>query len=147
MIALLVLVYVVALLFAASLTYRHACNDSPVQYYADPRRSTAEIATSNEEDFLEAFNKPPIDVQLQVTGLRPVPMMLAHLVDNVVEWQGNWYCADFSFSLDLSSWLEPIYAQPELNEGGSPPYVAALSATDAAELRNFLETDTNEAKL
>ena len=34
---LVLLVYFVALSFSANLTYRHACNNSPVTYYSDPR--------------------------------------------------------------------------------------------------------------
>eukprot|EP00440_Ansanella_granifera_P056067 gb/GFBE01060770.1/.p1 GENE.gb/GFBE01060770.1/~~gb/GFBE01060770.1/.p1 ORF type:complete len:363 (+),score=62.60 gb/GFBE01060770.1/:1-1089(+) len=128
--------YYIALLLSASLSYRQAMNQSPVKYYGDPRVLDEVVESSNEEEFLEAFNQPPKDVQLRVTGLQPIPMMVAGLIDNAIEYQGGYYRAAFSYGLDLSEWLVP-------GTRGTQD-TAELSAPDAEALRGFLQEDSND---
>ncbi|CAK0809919.1 unnamed protein product [Prorocentrum cordatum] len=105
---LLLLAYLVALAFSASIAYRQASNESPVTYYADPR-SHQIVAEGHElPDFLEAFGQPPREVHLEVTGLVPMFMLPNFLTEASVEWLGSRYAVAFSFALDLAPWVRPV---------------------------------------
>merc|ERR1740120_558768 len=63
---LLLLAYIGSLLFSASIAYRQSMNGSPVTYYADPRFYNLTTDAEDVDSFLEIFNQPPSDAQLQV---------------------------------------------------------------------------------
>merc|ERR1719296_85125 len=94
------------------MSYYQAKNNHPVTFYADPRCDATTVGGHDPMAFLEAFNQPPKDVQLQVTGLVPLRIFPSHLVDTAVTWLGVRYRVAFSFALDLSPWL--------IRDGGGP---------------------------
>eukprot|EP00931_Biecheleriopsis_adriatica_P008414 TRINITY_DN109602_c0_g1_i1.p1 TRINITY_DN109602_c0_g1~~TRINITY_DN109602_c0_g1_i1.p1 ORF type:complete len:439 (-),score=87.68 TRINITY_DN109602_c0_g1_i1:29-1249(-) len=140
MVLLLMLVaYFVSLLFSASLAFRQACNDSPIKFYGDPRVNGNMLDSNDLDEFLEAFNGPPSQVQLQVQGLIPVRGLLAHMLDSSVQWQGNHYLPAFSYCLDLSSWLVPGE-----RDGTADDRTDGVSSEDVAELDRFLQENQND---
>lgn len=95
-------VYVVVLWFIATLTFRHASNNSPVTYYSDPRSHDLVMEGHDLDAFLYTFNQPPKNIALQVTGFEPVP----DEVLNSIRWNGENLQTVFTFSLDLSPWVQ-----------------------------------------
>lgn len=95
-------VYVVVLWFIATLTFRHASNNSPVTYYSDPRSHDLVMEGHDLDAFLYTFNQPPKNIALQVTGFEPVP----DDVLNSIRWNGENLQTVFTFSLDLSPWVQ-----------------------------------------
>lgn len=163
---LLLLAYTGSLAFSASLAYRQAANDSPVTYYADPRFYNHAVDTDDLETFLDVFNQPPKDVQLQVSGLLPLPPLPEYADNAAVEWLGTRYRAAFSFALDLSPWVvrhgegsdagsrvpETTQAREETDErrtavaGGSTEEAATVgvSARDLEKLHDWLAHNRND---
>eukprot|EP00930_Biecheleria_cincta_P044516 TRINITY_DN30620_c0_g1_i1.p1 TRINITY_DN30620_c0_g1~~TRINITY_DN30620_c0_g1_i1.p1 ORF type:complete len:435 (+),score=67.35 TRINITY_DN30620_c0_g1_i1:116-1420(+) len=152
---LLLISYFTSLLFSASMAYRQACNASPVKYYGDPRIDDIVVDSNNPHEFLEAFNQPPKLVRLQVQGLTPIHRMLPHMIDSVVEWKDGYYQYDFSFSLDLSTWVVPVTDRAEANlagESNDGGHISArsesvgdgLSEADVSSLGEFLRTNSND---
>ncbi|CAK9038985.1 unnamed protein product [Durusdinium trenchii] len=142
---LMVAAYFIALLFTASLAYRQATNNSPVRFYADPRVEALMIDSSDLDDFIWTFIQPPKTVQLCVQGLMPLPALLAHLAENVVEWQGGYYRHIFSFSLDLTPFL--VHAEPQdrsTTSAESDSVAGGISEDEIKLLRRFLQENTNE---
>lgn len=137
---LLLAAYAGSLAFSATLAYRQSLNSSPVNYYADPRYYTQVIETHDLEDFLDAFNHPPKDVQLQITGFVPLPPLHESFVDAAVDWLGSRYRVAFSFALDLSPWVVHDDREPATGIGSG----AGVSTEDLERLRDFLEHDTND---
>lgn len=140
---LLLLAYTGSLLFSASIAYRQAMNESPVVYYADPRLHNLTMETEDVESFLEIFNQPPGDAQLQVTGLVPLPPLPDYVVDAAVMWLGARYRIAFSFALDLSPWLVRCGDDGNTDEGESG-WAAGVPHEDIERLRQYLEQDTND---
>lgn len=102
MMLLLVGIYFVGLWFFTHLIYRQVSNDSPVTYYADPRFHTLAMEGHDLDVFVDTFNQPPKNMALQVTGYRPVP---EDMYDGV-SWRGENFQMAFTFSLDLSPWVQ-----------------------------------------
>eukprot|EP00441_Pelagodinium_beii_P015696 CAMPEP_0197665950 /NCGR_PEP_ID=MMETSP1338-20131121/60977_1 /TAXON_ID=43686 ORGANISM="Pelagodinium beii, Strain RCC1491" /NCGR_SAMPLE_ID=MMETSP1338 /ASSEMBLY_ACC=CAM_ASM_000754 /LENGTH=372 /DNA_ID=CAMNT_0043244891 /DNA_START=97 /DNA_END=1212 /DNA_ORIENTATION=+ len=135
---LLLAAYFVALIFSATLIHRQATNASPIIYYADPRYSDAVVDSNDLDEYLEAFNQPPTDVQLHVRGLVPLPGLLPHVVDDSVElWQGLYYRYAFSFSLDLTPWIVA-------EDGEAGDVRNGMPEDDLKTLAEFLETNSND---
>jgi len=139
---LLLLGYFVALMFTASLIYKQATNTSRIIYYADPRCSDAVLDNKELEDFLDVFNQPPVDVQLQVQGLVPLPALMAHVVDDSVEWQGLYYRYAFSYSLDVTPWLEAV--EHDVEDGDGEDLKSGMTEKDLQCLSDFLANDNND---
>jgi len=137
---LLLVAYLGCLAFSANLAYRQSLNNSPVTYYGDPRYYTQTIDTHDLEDFLEAFNTPPKEAQLQITGFEPLPPLHESFVDAAVDWLGSRYRISFSFALDLSPWVVHDGGQAAAGAGSG----AGVSVEDLERLRDFLEHDTND---
>lgn len=124
---LVVMVYFVALWFSATLTFRQACNNSPVTYYADPRFHNLVMEGNDLDVFLDAFNQSPKNIALQVSGFVAVP----DDIQGSVRWQGENFQTAFTFSLDLSPWVQramrtsaacPRQQVRSLNEGVLPEH-------------------------
>jgi len=98
---LLIGLYLNALLLSGVLAYRQARNDSRVQFYADPRVDGSVSHTFNMADFLEAFNQPPKNVYVRVSGYTHAPLH----APGCFSWRGLNYNLAFSFCLDISPWL------------------------------------------
>lgn len=150
---LLLLAYFTSLFFSASMAYRKATNHSPVKYYADPRVDDAVIDSSNVHDFLETFNQPPQNVQLQIQGLSPLRRMIPHIIDGVVEWKETYYRYDFSYSLDLTPWVVPVtnrgeasgeHEQASAARENGESVSAGLSEADVGIVGNFLQSNSND---
>lgn len=94
-------VYLVTLWFSASLTYRQACNNSPVTYYSNPRLHNLAMEGHELDEFMGTFNQAPKNITLQVSGFVPVT---EEMVGNV-HWRGENFQVAFTFSLDLSPWV------------------------------------------
>jgi len=139
---LLLVAYIGSLLFSAVIAHRHAHNDSPVTYYADPRFHNLTTDCDDAESFLEAFNQPPTDAQLQVVGLVPLPLIPDYVVDAGVTYFGARYRMAFSFALDLSPWLVPLGSRPA--DGGSEDWSVGVAQEDVERLRAYLSSDTND---
>merc|ERR1719323_982153 len=58
---LLLLAYIGALFFSATVAYQQAGHNSRVTYYADPRFHNITMDGDDAEAFLETFNRPPND--------------------------------------------------------------------------------------
>eukprot|EP00933_Yihiella_yeosuensis_P017215 TRINITY_DN14446_c0_g1_i1.p1 TRINITY_DN14446_c0_g1~~TRINITY_DN14446_c0_g1_i1.p1 ORF type:complete len:456 (-),score=52.77 TRINITY_DN14446_c0_g1_i1:100-1467(-) len=136
---LLFLVYMLTLAFSASLAYRQSSNNSAVQYYADPRISSMAVESNDFEDFLDAFDHGPKDVQLRVSGLVPIPPFLEHMFESTVEHRGSWHRVVFSFALDLSPWLMRTRASSGDDSPGT-----GMSQEDLETLRQFVAENTND---
>jgi len=134
----LLLGYVCCLAFGVVSSYRQSRNSSPVKYYADPRFYTHSVESEELEDFLSAFNVPPEDAQLQITGFVPAPAFEERLPDAAVAWLDSRYRVAFSFALDLSLWLVPD--DRVVGTGG----VTGVSAEDLECLADFLHHDEND---
>lgn len=138
-ILLLTFVYLTTLLFSACLAHRQAYNNSPVKYYADPRRFDEIVDESSVEAFLEAFNQPPKSALLKVSGYLPVrPATLGSFF-----WKGQHFITSFAFSLDLSPWVR----RSRLNsneQSGAEDAKDGIRAEDISKLSNFLSTDVND---
>jgi hypothetical protein len=141
-ILLLMLAYIGALLFSASIAYRQAANDSPVTYYADPRHQQAAVEGHDLPQFLEAFGQPPRDVHLTVTGLIPMPPLPDFLAEASVEWLGSQYAVAFSFALDLAPWVRR--AQVDSQGSLAVGFEAGIEPQDVPALEAFLEHDRND---
>ncbi|CAK9024141.1 Probable serine/threonine-protein kinase DDB_G0267514 [Durusdinium trenchii] len=103
------------------------------------------IDSSDLDDFIWTFIQPPKTVQLCVQGLMPLPALLAHLAENVVEWQGGYYRHIFSFSLDLTPFL--VHAEPQdrsTTSAESDSVAGGISEDEIKLLRRFLQENTNE---
>jgi len=98
---LVLVVYMIALGFSMNLTYRQACNRSPVTYYADPRFHNLGMEGNDIDVFLSTFNQPPKNISLRVAGFLPV----ADDLDGSVQWRGENFQTAFTFSLDLTPWM------------------------------------------
>jgi hypothetical protein len=145
----LLLAYIGSLVFSASLAYRHASNNSPVTYYADPRTQASTVDGNDVEKFTAAFNHPPKDVHLQVMGLVPLLPLPDFVMNAGFEWLGARYRIEFSFALDLSAWLVRDGEPPPRSANGGlsieeEESMAGVSEQQIAKLRNWLESDTND---
>lgn len=138
---LVLMVYMVALAFSASLSYRHSCNNSPVTYYSDPRFNNLCMVGNDLDVFLDSFNQAPKNISLQVAGFVQVPEEM----NGSVRWRGNDFQVAFTFSLDLSPWVvrdsqmtreTPIQQQRSLQDGVLPE--------DRSNLHNYLTNDAND---
>lgn len=138
---LLLLAYMGSLMFSASIAYRQARNSSPVTFYADPRFHSTTVDSEDVETFLEAFNQPAADAQLQVTGLVPLPPLPDYVVDAAVTWLGSRYMVAFSFALDLSPWLVPLGSSAD---GRNSDWSAGVAQEDVERLRTYLASDKND---
>lgn len=125
-------IYLVALWLSATLTYRQASNNSPVTYYADPRFHSVVMEGHDLDTFLETFNQAPKNITLQVTGFLPVPDEMM----GSVQWRGENFQVAFTFSLDLSPWVErsthtagtgPSQQVRSLHDGVLPEHRSILS--------------------
>lgn len=125
-------IYMVALWLSATLTYRQASNRSPVTYYADPRFHSVVMEGHDLDTFLETFNQAPKNITLQVTGFLPVPDEMM----GSVQWRGENFQVAFTFSLDLSPWVEratrtggtgPNQQVRSLHDGVLPEHRSILS--------------------
>jgi len=142
---LLLLAYLVALAFSASIAYRQASNESPVTYYADPR-SHQIVAEGHElPDFLEAFGQPPREVHLEVTGLVPMFMLPNFLTEASVEWLGSRYAVAFSFALDLAPWVRPVPRTAGHGDtGATDGPETGITPVELAILESFLDCNEND---
>lgn len=144
---LLLLAFMFALAFCASVVYGQSFNNSAVTYYADPRFHTMTVDSHDLEDFLMVFNQSPRDMQLQVIGMVPITPFPAQ--ETAVDWIGHQHRVSFAFALDLSPWVTPdgasagfIGAQAEAELG-----VAAslgIKESDLQKLREFLRHNRND---
>mmetsp|Transcript_43444 Transcript_43444/g.86206 ORF Transcript_43444/g.86206 Transcript_43444/m.86206 type:complete len:421 (-) Transcript_43444:21-1283(-) len=149
--ALLLLVFVTyagCLIFSASLAYRQAFNNSPIDYYADPRFYTPAqaIESCDAEGFLDTFNTPPQVVHLHVYGLLPVSPLEEHVLDSAFEWGGPRQRVAFSFALDLSPWVVRGLDNPSTrsaNPSGGNNAVG-VSQQDVEHLQDFLDRNQND---
>lgn len=145
---LLLLAYTGSLAFSASLVYRQAGNDSPILYYADPRFHNIAVDEDDIEGFLEAFNQPPKETHLQVTGLLPLPNLPESFLDHGVDWMGSRYRVAFSFALDLSPWI--VRCEVPTDEGQGQGAIAqseaadGIRAGDLQRLADFLAYNRND---
>jgi len=116
---LLLVAYMGSLLFSANIAYRQACNESPVTYYADPRYFTNVLCGSEVEGFMEAFDQPPKDIQLQIMGLEPVDSSGFDFPPPgpAITRNGRYYTVAFAFGLDLTPWIEKVD-----DNGGHQPH-------------------------
>jgi len=115
---------------------------SPVTYYAC--HGVGAMEGHDAVSFLSAFNHPPRQVLLQVTGLLPPEQP----TDEVDEDEAPQIA--FNFGLDLSSWV----VREEWSLGCSPdgedsagrrePLLAGIQAEELERLQRFLEADTND---
>lgn len=139
---LFVLVYFGSLIFCLSVSYQQAQNTSHVAYYADPRFDTFTLDgdSCDSNAFLEAFNQPPKDAQLQVTGLVPMRILPTYVVDTAVTWLGARYRVAFSFALDLSPWLVRDGGDAS-HEAGHRGAAESVSAKSEERLQQFLAAD------
>lgn len=158
---LLLIAYVGSLAFSASLVYKQASNDSPITYYADPRHHAAVIHGHDLDGFLEAFDQPPKDMQLQITGLKRLEEETDESPpisgSSTISWLGVRYDVAFSYALDLSPWVvaegirEPAEAAGISGAGteASPPrtHGAGISAEDIHRLRDYLANDHNDLSI
>jgi len=139
---LVLVVYMVALAFSVSLTYRQASNNSPVTYYADPRFHNLLMEGNDLDVFLHTFNQAPKNISLRVAGFVPV----ADDVDGNTQWRGENYQTAFTFSLDLSPWMvretqtvdqtSPLQPTRTLHDGVLPE--------DRSSLNYVLTSDNND---
>mmetsp|Transcript_5582 Transcript_5582/g.13105 ORF Transcript_5582/g.13105 Transcript_5582/m.13105 type:complete len:585 (-) Transcript_5582:37-1791(-) len=141
---LLLLIYFLTLIFSGAVAYRQAKNRSPVHFYADPRYDSAASEDKDPESFLEAFNQRPNNAYLRITGYSPTYQD----APGSVRWRGTSYLVDFTFSLDLSSWVmpEPIARSVQRGQGvatsevdGQEMNENGVNLADLAELHNFLD--------
>lgn len=144
--ALLLLAYCGSLVFSAMVAYQQSLNNSPITYYSDPRQLRAGVEGHDVGDFLEVFNQPPGDVQLQVTGMVPAEYLATGT--QLVEWLGSQYRVEFSFALDLTPWLvreeTSRSAGPSMDSAAGTDAAEGLSAVDLDSLSSFLSEDTND---
>jgi len=147
--ALLLLVFVTyagCLIFSASLAYRQAFNNSPIEYYADPRFYMQAIERCDAESFLSTFNTPPQVVHLHVYGLLPISSLQEQFLDSAFEWGGPRQRVAFSFALDLSPWVVRGVDNPSTRSanpvGGSNAVGVALQ--DVVLLQDFIDTNQND---
>jgi hypothetical protein len=137
---LVLVVYLVALVFSASVTYRQACNNIPVTYYADPRYHSLVAEGHDIDAFLDCFNQAPKNIALQVAGFVQVP----EEIHGSIQWRGQSFQTAFTFSLDLSPWvvrqtqttLSPEEQTRTLHEGVLPE--------ERSTLHNYLTSDGND---
>jgi len=129
---LMLLLYFTSLAFSAGMVYRQAANNSPVSFYADPRQYSATAHGTDVEDFLEAFNQSPKGVYLRVTGFTPAT---EHSL-GAVRWKGEFLIVDFTFSLDLSTWV--------VRGSGSGTAEDGMPQEDVDLLRRWLRDDKND---
>jgi len=136
---LVLMVYLVALCFSASLTYRHSCNNSPVTYYSDPRFHNTVMNGDDLDDFIGEFNQPPKNIALHVAGFLPVP----DDTHESLRWQDqNFHCA-FTFSLDLSPWVVRE-AQMRTDDEQTRTLQDGMLPEERDKLHFFLDNDTND---
>jgi len=147
--ALLLLVFMTyagCLIFSASLAYRQAFNNSPIEYYADPRFYVQAIESCDAEGFLNAFNTPPQVVHLNVYGLLPVSPLQEHYLDAAFEWIGPRQRVAFSFALDLSPWVVRGLDNPSTRlaspAGGNN--AVGVVPEDVVLLQDFLDRNQND---
>jgi hypothetical protein len=102
------------------------------------------VDTTDVDTFLETFNQPPKDAQLQVTGFMPLQDPESSR-DNV-DWYGMHYHVSFSFSLDLSPWVvrgnsssQQVSQYSEDGWNGT-----GMNEEDLEQLRKFLACNTND---
>jgi len=139
---LVLVVYFVALAFSVSLTYRQACNSSPVTYYADPRYQNLAMQGHDLDMFLDTFNASPKNISLRVAGFVPVSEDL----DGNVQWHGEAFQTVFTFSLDLSPWM--VREDQTIDRTGSLQHTRTLHdgvlPEDRSSLNYTLNGDTND---
>jgi hypothetical protein len=147
--ALLLLVFMTysgCLIFSASLAYRQAFNNSPIEYYADPRFYTQAIESCDAEGFLGTFNTAPQVVHLHVYGLLPVSSLQEHFLDSAFEWGGPRQRVAFSFALDLSPWVVRGVDNPSTRStvpaGGTN--AVGVAHQDVVLLQDFLDRNQND---
>jgi len=129
-------IYFTTLLFSASMAYRSASNDAPVDHYADPRYHTQTVQGEDVGEFLEAFNVPPKEVRLQVTGFRPMPLLGEEFMASTQSYGIRQHIA-FSFALDLAPWVVRDGQDQDSAASGVP-------ADEVSKLREYLANDTND---
>jgi len=139
---LVLVVYMVALAFSVSLTYRQATNNSPVTYYADPRYNSLVMEGNDLDAFLNAFNQPPKNISLRVAGFVPV----SDYMDGNIQWRGEHFQTAFTFSLDLSPWM--VRETQTEDRTGSVPHTRSLQdgvlPEDRSRLNYTLTSATND---
>jgi len=143
---LLLVMYFITLCFSASFAYKTAINNSPVTFYADPRFHDMVVEGREQDAFLEVFAAPPKDVHLQVTGFLPV----TRGVVGSIEWNGEYYCDVFSFSLDLSQWVVREASTDGTEEGpwvDNIPLVDGIAVADMDKLNYHVGEDSNDLAL
>jgi hypothetical protein len=143
---LLCAMYFIVLAFSASFAYRQALNSSSVSFYADPRYHDMVMEGSDQEDFLATFAQPPKDVQLHIIGFVPVPAGAL----GSLEWHGEYFYDAFSFSLDLSPWVQLAASRPACESSAAEDGLAlseGIVSTDLGHLDDFITKDCNDLAL
>lgn len=141
---LVLMVYLVALMFSASLTYRQATNTFPVTYYADPRFHNMVIDGDDLDIFLGIFNQAPKNIMLKVAGFIPVA---EDLDVNSIRWQGENYQVAFTFSLDLSAWVVrevQTTLDGPTRDGVTRTLNDGVLPEDRSTLQYYLTSDVND---
>lgn len=151
---LVLVVYFVALLFSANLTYRQATNSSPVTYYADQRFHECVSEGNDVEAFLQAFNQMPKSIHLQVSGFLRVQDEEEREEQRSVSWRGEPYQVAFTFALDLTPWVSRSQSRSqedgEAPDGGRtsgaalPAAFEGVSPQDLSKLSHYLNRDAND---
>jgi hypothetical protein len=135
---LVLMAYMVALCFSASLTYRDASNDSPVTYYS---RDHDNVIHGHDLDVcLDAFNQPPKNIMLRVAGFVQVPEDMG-----TVRWRDESFHVAFTFSLDLSPWI--VRETQIISEGPTEENRVlqdGLLSEDRRTLDDYLLRDSND---
>jgi len=137
--------YFATLIFSASVKYRMCHNTSPVSYYADQRFHDMSTEGHDLDSFLDAFNAPPKNVVMQVTGFLPACSSGRYNI----AWRGQQYRVAFNFSLDLSPWIihagdvESACQLPANipSNGALPALWNGVAVDDLRKLRTFLEDE------
>mmetsp|Transcript_91089 Transcript_91089/g.257349 ORF Transcript_91089/g.257349 Transcript_91089/m.257349 type:complete len:496 (-) Transcript_91089:368-1855(-) len=132
---LLVLMYFVTLMIAASLLFRQVANSSRILFYADPRYFNLGIRSACVEAFLTQFNQVPQEVYIQIVGL---------VLGDVSE-QDNQYIVAFNLSLDVSHWVVHHTCPSTRTTSNSNNGTSRLiSSKDRRILTEFLAPNSND---
>jgi len=130
---LMVMMYFVTLMIAASLTFRDVANSSRILFYADPRYFNLGIRSASIEAFLDEFNRVPEDLYIQIVGF---------FMGDLSEDQ---HLVAFSFSLDVSPWIVPRTGPSTRITGNSSHGTSSiLSSEDRRILTEFLAPNSND---
>eukprot|EP00929_Paragymnodinium_shiwhaense_P120043 TRINITY_DN91948_c0_g1_i1.p1 TRINITY_DN91948_c0_g1~~TRINITY_DN91948_c0_g1_i1.p1 ORF type:complete len:461 (-),score=90.25 TRINITY_DN91948_c0_g1_i1:81-1463(-) len=114
---------------------RRVSESSSVKFYADVSGQVGLSESTDFEDFLEAFSKPPQAASLAVTGLleaTPAEIIRGNFDYTILH--GRFQRVAFSFSLDLTPWL--VCNESSGSQG--------MAREDCEALESFLQENGND---